>query len=68
MYPAPNNPKIPLIEYPEEETSAEVDVPDQEVERGMCSLSFAADATLPKRKKVVKIKSKERFIELLNKY
>jgi translation elongation factor EF-1beta len=31
----------------------------------MCSLSFAADATLPKRKKAVKIESKERFIELL---
>ena len=52
----------------EEETSAEVDVPDQEVERGMCSLSFAADAMLPKRKKAIKTKSKERFIELLNEY
>ena len=44
------------------------DSPDHEDDTGICNLNFAADATLPKRKKAIKTKSKERFIELLNEY
>ena len=70
VYPAPIRPKIPLKEYPEEEMlSPELrDSPDHEDDKGICNLNVAADATLPKRKKAIKTKSKERFIELLNEY
>ena len=66
VYPTPNKPKIPRNEYPDEENSLLVDSPAHDVLIGTCNLKVAADATLPKRKQVIKTKIKERIIELLN--